>query len=65
MIVEHPFGTIKHLWGAGYYLTRGIDSVSTETALSYLAYNLKRAINILGVEEMVKRLQERRKPALV
>ena len=22
MIVEHPFGTIKRVWDAGYYLTR-------------------------------------------
>lgn len=58
MIVEHPFGTIKHIWDAGYYLTRGKESVSTETALIYLAYNLKRVINILGAEEMVRRLQQ-------
>ena len=64
MIVEHPFGTIKHIWSANYFLTRGIESVTAETALTYLAYNFKRTINILGVEEMVKRLKERRKPAL-
>lgn len=64
MIVEHPFGTIKHIWSAGYFLTRRIESVTAEVALSYLAYNLKRRINILGVEEMVERLKERRKPAL-
>lgn len=65
MIVEHPFGTIKHVWDAGYYLTRGKESVSTETALSYFAYNLKRAINILGAREIVKRLKEKGKPVLV
>jgi len=65
MIVEHPFGTIKHVWDAGYYLTRGKESVSTETALTYLAYNLKRAINILGVEEIMKRLKEKGKPVMV
>ena len=65
MIVEHPFGTIKHIWDAGFFLTRGIESVTAEVALSYLAYNFKRTINVLGVEEMVKRLKERRKPALV
>jgi len=65
MIVEHPFGTIKHIWNAGFFLTRGIESVTAETALTYLAYNFKRTINILGAEEMVKRLKERRKPALV
>ena len=56
MIVEHPFGTIKRTWGYSYFLTRGLDSVSAENKLHMLAYNLRRIINILGVEEMVKRL---------
>ncbi|KUK63055.1 MAG: hypothetical protein XD84_2206 [Desulfotomaculum sp. 46_80] len=47
MIVEHPFGTIKRAWGASYFLTRRQVSVSAEIALSFLAYNLKRVINIL------------------
>jgi hypothetical protein len=64
MIVEHPFGTIKRWWDSGYFLTRGLGNVSTETALTYTAYNLKKMINILGVEEMVRRLQERAKPVL-
>ena len=64
MIVEHPFGTIKHIWDAGYFLTRGKESVTAEVALSYLAYNLKRTISILGVEEMIERLKEKGKPAL-
>jgi hypothetical protein len=57
MIVEHPFGTIKRSWGYSYFLTRGMESVQTETCLAFLAYNIKRVINILGVEEMIKRLQ--------
>jgi len=65
MIVEHPFGTIKRSWGAGYYLTRTIENVSTETALIYLAYNFRRVINILGVEKMVEMLKENGKPVLV
>jgi len=48
-IVEHPFGTIKRTMDAGYMLTKGKQSVSGELALTFLAYNLKRAINILGV----------------
>lgn len=34
MIAEHPFGTIKRWWDGSYFLTRGITSVSTETALT-------------------------------
>lgn len=65
MIVEHPFGTIKRGWGADHFLTRRRISVTTEMALSYLSYNFRRVINILGVEEMLKMLRGRRKPLLV
>ncbi len=65
MIVEHPFGTIKRAWGASYFLTRRKTSVSAEMALSFLCYNLKRVINILGTEEMIRRLQENRQAILV
>jgi transposase len=58
MIVEHPFGTIKRAWGASYFLTRRKRSVSAEIALSFLCYNLKRVINILGTEEIIRRLRE-------
>lgn len=56
MIVEHPFGTVKRIWGYNCFLTRGLKSVGTENKLHFLAYNLRRAINILGVEEIVRRL---------
>ena len=65
MIVEHPFGTIKRGWGAYYFLTKRKVSVSAEISLSFLAYNLKRAINILGTEEILRRLRQRRKVVLV
>lgn len=56
MIVEHPFGTIKRQWGFGHFLTRGLSSVKTEASLTFLAYNLRRVMNILGVEGMKMRL---------
>ena len=65
MIVEHPFGTIKRGWGAYYFLTRRKVSVSAEISLSFLAYNLKRVINILGTEEILRRLRQRRDVVLV
>jgi len=64
-IVEHPFGTVKRGWGAYYFLTKRKVSVTAEMALTFLAYNFKRAMNILGVKEMLRRLKERRKPVLV
>ena len=46
--VEHPFGTLKSWMGATHFLTRTLDRVSTEMSLHVLAYNLKRALNLLG-----------------
>jgi len=65
MIVEHPFGTIKRNWGAYYFLTKGKLSVTTEAALTFLAYNMKRVMNILGNKEMLRRLREKREAVTV
>jgi hypothetical protein len=53
-IVEHPFGTIKQWMNQGAFLTRGLDKVRAEFSLTALVYNLRRAINILGVEELMR-----------
>jgi len=53
-IVEHPFGTIKRNMDAGYCLTKGLKNVSGEFSLAFLAYNLKRAINILGSKKLIE-----------
>jgi transposase len=45
-IVEHPFGTIKAVWGYKQFLCRTKPKVSAETALAYLAYNMRRFITI-------------------
>ena len=51
-IVEHPFGTIKRMMGQPRFLMRGLRQVEAEMALSVLAYNLMRAINVLGTPKM-------------
>ena len=45
-IVEHPFGTIKAVWGYKQFLCRGKVKVAAEVALAYLAYNFRRFMNI-------------------
>lgn len=62
MIVEHPFGTIKKTMNAGYYLCRGMESVVGETSLILFAYNFKRVLNILGIEELRRKIAELRAP---
>lgn len=49
-IVEHPFGTIKVVWGYKQFLCRGKKKVTAETALAYLTYNLRRVINIFNAD---------------
>lgn len=52
-IVEHPFGTIKRGMDSAYCLLKGIDKVAGEFALTFLVYNLKRVINIVGVPRLM------------
>lgn len=46
-LVEHPFGTVKRAFGFTYFLTRGTENVRTESLLHFLAYNIKRLVNIM------------------
>jgi hypothetical protein len=52
-IVEHPFGTIKQWMNQGAFLTRGLEKVRAEFSLTALVYNLRRALNILGMEKLM------------
>jgi transposase len=56
-LVEHPFGTLKHGMGATHFLTRRLPSVKAEMSLHVLAYNMKRAIKVLGAEKIIDALQ--------
>jgi len=51
--VEHPFGTLKSWMGATHFQTKTLPRVSTEMSLHVLAYNMKRAINVLGSKEIM------------
>jgi transposase len=55
-IVEHPFGTIKFWNDQRHFLMKGLQKVKGEFSLSTLAYNIKRAINVLGVRALVAAL---------
>ena len=53
-VVEHPYGTVKRWHGAGYLLTKGKLKAAAETGLSFLAYNFRRAVNLLGVNGILE-----------
>lgn len=52
-LVEHPFGTIKRSFNQGYMLLKRLYKVGTEISLTVLAYDIKRVINIVGVEKLM------------
>jgi DDE family transposase len=51
--VEHPFGTIKARMGATHFAMKTLPKVATEMALSVLAYNLTRVMNIIGIKPLI------------
>ena len=53
-LVEHPFGSIKFWQEQRAFMLRGLEKVRGEFQLSALAYNMKRAINIVGMERLLK-----------
>ena len=55
--VEHPFGTIKQSMNQGAFLMRGLEKVRAEFSLTALAYNLSRAITLIGVPGMIRAVQ--------
>lgn len=53
-VVEHPFGTVKR-WNNGYYLlVKGKVKATADLAFSFLGYNLKRVLNILGTQQLLE-----------
>ena len=55
--VEHPFGTMKARMGATHFLTKTLPKVAAEMALSVLAYNLTRVMNIVGIKPLIAAIE--------
>jgi len=56
-LVEHPFGTLKQAMGSTHFLMRRLPNVKAEMSLHILAYNMKRAIKVLGAKTIINALQ--------
>ena len=52
--VEHPFGSIKQWMGQGAFLMRRLDNVRAEFSLTALAYNIRRAITLVGIPALIE-----------
>jgi transposase len=57
-IVEHPFGSIKFWQEQRTFMMRGLEKVRGEFHLSALAYNMKRVINIVGMERLLEAVRK-------
>ena len=55
-VVEHPFGTIKRWCDGSYILMKSKIKANADLSLSFLAYNMKRAIKIVGVERLIEEM---------
>ncbi len=55
-LCEHPFGTMKRAFNQGYFLLKGLRKVNGEMGFTMLAYNMRRAISILGVKALLEYL---------
>jgi hypothetical protein len=50
---EHQFGTIKWHNLSHYVLCHGKEKITAELGLCFLAYNMRRAINMVGVQRLI------------
>lgn len=55
-INEHIFGTIKRVWSYYYTNLKGLKKVNGEWSLIMTVYNMKRSMNILGIDDLLKKL---------
>lgn len=58
-LVEHPFGTIKRWFGYTYFLVKGLEMVRAEWSLITLAYNIKRVLNLVNFQELMRAVEKR------
>jgi len=58
-VVEHPFGTIKRSLDGSYTLLIGTEKVVADLSLLGLGYNIRRVINMVGVQYLIEKMRER------
>jgi hypothetical protein len=56
--VEHVFGTLKFWMGSTHFLMKKMKNVKTEMSLHVLSYNLRRVINLLGVQGTLQAIRQ-------
>jgi transposase len=54
-LIEHCWGTLKWILSGGFLL-KGLKKVGAELSLAHFVYNLKRALNVLGLAKLLEAL---------
>lgn len=57
---EHPHASMKFWDDSHYLLTKGIKKATGEVALYYCAYNIRCAVNKLGIKEIIQYFEEKK-----
>ncbi len=52
-LCEHPFGTLKRGWGFNHFQLKGLNKVNAEWSLMTLAYNMRRALNLVSFHTLM------------
>ncbi len=56
--ISSRHGTIKRKWGSHHTKLIGLSKVKGEFALIMRVYNMKRCMNILGIEDLLKKIKK-------
>lgn len=57
-IIEHNYGTIKRQWNFHFILTKkGMERAASDVGFMFVAYNLRRLMNLIGKNEFRKFLK--------
>ena len=57
-IIEHNYGTIKRQWNFHFILTKkGMERASSDVGMMFIAYNLRRLMNLIDKNDLKKYLQ--------
>jgi transposase len=57
-IIEHNYGTIKRQWNFHFILTKkGINRAASDVGFMFVAYNLKRLLNLIDKKDLLKYLK--------
>jgi hypothetical protein len=57
-IIEHNYGTIKRQWNFHFILTKkGMERAASDVGFIFVAYNLRRLMNLIDKKELLKYLK--------